>query len=150
VNAWSSTRPARLAVAIATGAVAAVLLGLAVWAQSAPEDAADLTLGSQAPLGADATRWWWWICAVALIVLGAAGLLAGGAQRPGPAVFLATGAMDLAIALGAIALHTAAAGSTAGATPWWLLGAAALGALGVAVAPRPDRRSAEERATSTW
>jgi hypothetical protein len=43
VNAWSSTRPARLAVAIATGAVAAVLLGLAVWAQSARDDAAAVT-----------------------------------------------------------------------------------------------------------
>ena len=149
MNAWSSTRPARLAVAVAAGAVAAVLLVLAVWAQSAPDDAAGFHIGSQAPLGADATLWWW-ICAVALIVLGAAALVAGGAQRPGPAVFLAMGAMDLAIALGAVALHTGEAGSTADATPWWLLGAAALGALGVAVAPRPDRRSAEERATSSW
>ena len=149
MNVWSSAPPARLAVAVAAGAIAAILLVLAVWAQSAPEDAADFTIGSDAPLGADATRWWW-ICAVALIVLGAAGLLAGGAQRPGPAVVLAMGAMDVAIALGAIALYAGDPPPAAGATPWWLLGAAALGALGVAVAPRSDRRSAEERATSTW
>ena len=148
MTAWSP-RPARLGVAVAAGAVAAAFLALALTVQADPEGAARREIGSQLPFGADVTRWWW-IGAVAVLVLGGAGLLAGGAQRPGPIVFGAMGAMDLAIALGAVALHTGERGADAPTLPWFLLALAALAAVGVALAPRPDRRPADDRVTSSW
>jgi hypothetical protein len=148
VTAWSP-RPARLGVALAAGAAAAALLAVALTVQADPDAAARREIGSQLPFGADVTRWWW-IGAVAVILLGAAGLAAGGARRPGPAVFGAMGAMDLAIALGAVALHGGERGPNAPTLPWWLLALAAVAAVGVALAPRPDRRPPGERVTSGW
>ena len=148
MTAWSP-RPARRAVAVAAGAVAAALLAVALVVQADPEGAPRRGFGSQLPFGDDVVRWWW-IAAAAVIVLGGAGLAAGGAQRPEPIVLGAMAAMDLAIALGAVALHSGERGASAETLPWWLLVLAAVAAVGVAMAPRPDRRPAAERISSDW
>ena len=142
----------RLALAVAAGAVAIALVAVAGylgtrkpdltgWTAYRPDAIADLF---EHPLGAHATAWWWGGAGV-VIALACGALLAGGRA---PTMLVAVALVVLCVLFGGIDLYAGKPEIPGDADPWWLLGAGAVAAVGVALAPRAHPAPPEKRATS--